>query len=206
MYKFFLQPAAWVLRSHTAVRTDAAAAVARAVGSHSAWKQQESVPWFGSSAVGVGQGMLRGLAAAVGVAAAGTTLAVAEGGSSDAAPKADASNYSEQSKQVLMVVSMLQQIFVGNLESLRRAGADGSKDADVAGESFKPVGWVRDGGLHGGGVRLQTIDSPVFNRASVNVSAVHYEDKEKYVYPFYPFLKQLRCTVYEIAPGHTLPR
>ena len=38
-------------------------------------------------------------------------------------------------------------------------------------------------GLHGGGIRYQTVaaDSPgLFNRASVNVSAVHYEDKPKY--------------------------
>lgn len=115
-----------------------------------------------------------GVGAALAVAAGTTAMAVSEG-TEVPAPKADTSTYSEQSKQVLMLVSMLQQIFVGSLESV--PAPDGTK---VHG-SFKPAGWVRDGGVHGGGVRLQTVDSPVFNRASVNVSAVHYEDIEKYV-------------------------
>jgi len=43
--------------------------------------------------------------------------------------------------------------------------------------AFSPVSWQRDGGRHGGGTRLQTLDSPVFSRASVNVSVVHYDDQ-----------------------------
>lgn len=41
---------------------------------------------------------------------------------------------------------------------------------------FEPVEWLRDGGLHGGGVRYVAMDTPVFDRASVNVSQVHYDD------------------------------
>ncbi len=39
-----------------------------------------------------------------------------------------------------------------------------------------PVSWLRDGGRHGGGTRLVAVDSPVFNRAAINVSQVHYDD------------------------------
>ncbi|RDV36313.1 coproporphyrinogen III oxidase [Bradymonadaceae bacterium TMQ3] len=41
---------------------------------------------------------------------------------------------------------------------------------------FKPISWLRDEGTHGGGTRLATADTPTFNRASVNVSCVHYDD------------------------------
>lgn len=43
-------------------------------------------------------------------------------------------------------------------------------------ETVSPVDWLRDGGRHGGGRRLQTLDTPVFDRASLNVSGVHYDD------------------------------
>ncbi len=43
-------------------------------------------------------------------------------------------------------------------------------------DSFAPIEWLRDNGQHGGGVRYVAVDSPMFNRASVNVSAIHYDD------------------------------
>ncbi len=36
--------------------------------------------------------------------------------------------------------------------------------------------WLRDGGRHGGGVRLEVRDDTLFNRGSVNISQVHYDD------------------------------
>ncbi|TXD35207.1 coproporphyrinogen III oxidase [Lujinxingia vulgaris] len=42
--------------------------------------------------------------------------------------------------------------------------------------AFEPISWLRDEGTHGGGTRLATADTPTFNRASVNVSCVHYDD------------------------------
>ena len=42
--------------------------------------------------------------------------------------------------------------------------------------TLTPVTWLRDEGRHGGGRRLQALDTPVFDRASLNVSAVHYRD------------------------------
>ena len=40
-----------------------------------------------------------------------------------------------------------------------------------------PFEWLRDGGCHGGGIRLACTQNTVFNRASVNVSSVHYDDE-----------------------------
>lgn len=41
---------------------------------------------------------------------------------------------------------------------------------------FEPIEWFRDEGLHGGGIRYVARNEQVFNRASVNVSQVHYDD------------------------------
>lgn len=49
-------------------------------------------------------------------------------------------------------------------------------DALHATPRFAPVSWLRDGGLHGGGTRLAAADTPIFDRASINVSQVHYDD------------------------------
>jgi coproporphyrinogen III oxidase len=42
--------------------------------------------------------------------------------------------------------------------------------------AFEQVTWLRDNGTHGGGSRYESRDESVFNRASVNVSQVHYDD------------------------------
>ena len=42
---------------------------------------------------------------------------------------------------------------------------------------FTPFEWLRDAGRHGGGVRLACAENGDFNRASVNVSSVHYDDE-----------------------------
>jgi coproporphyrinogen III oxidase len=41
---------------------------------------------------------------------------------------------------------------------------------------FVPIEWERDEGRHGGGVRYENAGDALFNRASVNVSQVHYDD------------------------------
>ena len=43
--------------------------------------------------------------------------------------------------------------------------------------TFEPVSWLRDGGHHGGGTRLTYGGGDFFNRASLNVSQVHYDDQ-----------------------------
>ena len=47
----------------------------------------------------------------------------------------------------------------------------------LGGEPFVATQWARDGGRHGGGERLGLGTTQVFDRASVNVSQVHYDDE-----------------------------
>ena len=66
------------------------------------------------------------------------------------------------------IVGFLQHHFVEQLDELSK----------VFGSSkhFEAVSWGRDEGKHGGGVRYVATDDDLFNRASVNVSQVHYDD------------------------------
>jgi len=76
---------------------------------------------------------------------------------------------SERALAATALVESLQQRFVTCLQ-----------DAAVAlghSERLHATEWLRDGGAHGGGVRWGTSDGPVFGRASVNVSTVHYDDQ-----------------------------
>jgi coproporphyrinogen III oxidase len=65
------------------------------------------------------------------------------------------------------VVETLQQRFVAGLEA-----AAANQGTHV---SFAPIEWLRDNGRHGGGVRWGTADNEMFQRASINVSTVHYD-------------------------------
>ncbi|MFT7486270.1 MAG: coproporphyrinogen III oxidase, partial [Candidatus Paceibacteria bacterium] len=69
---------------------------------------------------------------------------------------------SHKAAEALGLVRELQHLFATALDDISRSFGTASQ--------LEPVEWERDGGLHGGGVRLCTADSPVFNRASVNVS------------------------------------
>lgn len=60
------------------------------------------------------------------------------------------------------------------VESLQGRFVDGLKHAAPEGE-FERTEWLRDSGLHGGGHRMSA-EGGAFNRASVNVSQVHYDD------------------------------
>lgn len=66
------------------------------------------------------------------------------------------------------LVQALQHRFIAGLEGV--SFAEGSPD------SFTAVTWLRDEGRHGGGTRYELGDTPVFDRGSVNVSQVHYDD------------------------------
>lgn len=69
----------------------------------------------------------------------------------------------------LTLVQTLQRRLVGAMEQVAREAGDP--------QSFAPVQWLRDGGHHGGGERWGTGDTKVFDRASVNISQVHYDDE-----------------------------
>ena len=66
------------------------------------------------------------------------------------------------------LVSDLQQRFATRLEALsaRHGGP----------VELTRISWLRDDGRHGGGTRLVAVDTPIFNRAAINVSGVHYDD------------------------------
>jgi coproporphyrinogen III oxidase len=66
------------------------------------------------------------------------------------------------------LVTALQRRLTDHLEALQ-ARFDTPRAA-------KPVSWLRDEGRHGGGTRQVFGDTAVFDRASVNVSIVHYDD------------------------------
>lgn len=70
--------------------------------------------------------------------------------------------------QALALVERLQARHVARLEAFAvSAGAP---------TAFTPVSWQRDGGRSGGGTRQQATGG-AFDRASVNVSCVHYDDQ-----------------------------
>lgn len=72
------------------------------------------------------------------------------------------------SRQAHSLVTDLQTYFVQGLERASRRAGDAI--------SMEKTSWLRDGGEHGGGSRYGVAGAGVFNRASVNVSQVHYHD------------------------------
>ena len=76
---------------------------------------------------------------------------------------------SEDSVAAASLAEDLQRLFVGRLERIAPSAA-----------KFTPASWLRAGGAHGGGTRYETTRGVAFNRASVNVSAVHFESRVKY--------------------------
>ncbi len=78
---------------------------------------------------------------------------------------------SQEAISALELAEELQSYFVQKLNDLSHTFG---KDL-----SCESVEWLRDEGVHGGGVRYETRDETVFNRGSVNVSQVHYDEEDK---------------------------
>lgn len=73
----------------------------------------------------------------------------------------------KEAQEALEVVSELQEYFAQKLGAFSKEfGED---------KPFEKVSWLRDGGKHGGGSRLEACDASLFNRGSINASQVHYE-------------------------------
>ncbi len=66
------------------------------------------------------------------------------------------------------LVKRLQDYFVKKLNAISAEFGEAKE--------FKALTWLRDEGSHGGGVRFEAQDETLFNRASVNISQVHYDD------------------------------
>ncbi|CAA6825026.1 MAG: Coproporphyrinogen III oxidase, aerobic (EC [uncultured Sulfurovum sp.] len=77
---------------------------------------------------------------------------------------------SPEAKIAQTLVDELQTYFVEKLNDISATLGNS--------QVFEAVEWGRDGGVHGGGVRYEARDETIFNRASVNVSQVHYDDDE----------------------------
>lgn len=77
---------------------------------------------------------------------------------------------SDRAEQAYTLVTELQQRFVEQLNAISAKFGEG--------KDFQPIEWFRDEGRHGGGVRFMATDEKIFNRASVNVSQVQYDDDD----------------------------
>jgi len=73
--------------------------------------------------------------------------------------------------RALDLVKGLQKRFVDKLDNLSLTLGEQ--------KNFEEFIWERDKGTHGGGNRFEGNDNILFNRASVNVSQVHYEENDK---------------------------
>ncbi|HHS92556.1 MAG TPA: coproporphyrinogen III oxidase, partial [Campylobacterales bacterium] len=78
---------------------------------------------------------------------------------------------STEAHNALKLVKELQNYFVENLNEVSKIFGDGKK--------FEAVDWLRDEGIHGGGTRYEARDPKIFDRGSVNISQVHYDDKDE---------------------------
>jgi len=77
---------------------------------------------------------------------------------------------SPEAKSAYTLVEELQAYFVAKLDDISHTFGHG--------QACEAVEWGRDEGRHGGGVRYEARDASIFDRGSVNVSQVHYDDDE----------------------------
>lgn len=77
---------------------------------------------------------------------------------------------SPEAKRANIFVEEMQSYFVQKLNKVSSELGDN--------KAFEPVEWERDNGIHGGGLRYEARDERIFNRGSVNVSQVHYDEDE----------------------------
>ena len=75
---------------------------------------------------------------------------------------------SKSAQSAFKIVTEIQSYFVSKLEIQSQSAGYPA--------TFEPIKWQRNQGRHGGGTRLVAPDNGFFNRGSVNVSQVHYED------------------------------
>lgn len=74
-------------------------------------------------------------------------------------------------RQMAELVRSLQRRFADGLMAVGRRHGDETE--------FVRQRWLRDDGAHGGGSRLGTAQSPIFQQASINISEVHYDDDDR---------------------------
>lgn len=107
------------------------------------------------------------------------------------------------------LILQLQQHYVSTLNALTHQQGDSTE--------LQPLEWLRAEGCFGGGVRYGTGDTPVWNRASINYSQVHYDSEPSkplasatalsaIVHPEHPFAPSLHLhlswTEYKDGQGY----
>ena len=75
---------------------------------------------------------------------------------------------SESADRAYGLVESLQARFVKHLNEISKTFGENRQ--------FESIEWFRDEGKHGGGVRFVATDDSVFNRGSVNISQVQYDN------------------------------
>jgi len=78
---------------------------------------------------------------------------------------------SNQAQSAYELVEELQSYFVSKLNDVSCTFGEAC--------GFEAIEWFRDEGKHGGGTRYEARDITLFNRGSVNVSQVHYDDDQR---------------------------
>ena len=124
-------------------------------------------PRYALPAVACSRAVVFGAGAAI--LAAGAAI-LGGGGGEAHAEVAAAAERSRRSGEVQALLQGLQRSFVARLGAIQPQSGEGA-----ARDGFAPVKWQRGGGALGGGRRYEQLQGAVFDRASVNVSAVHYE-------------------------------
>ena len=77
---------------------------------------------------------------------------------------------SVRATQAYQLVDRLQHHFVNKLTAISKLLGSG--------QNFETIEWFRDDGKQGGGLRFVATDNNVFNRGSVNLSQVQYDNDE----------------------------
>jgi coproporphyrinogen III oxidase len=75
---------------------------------------------------------------------------------------------SKKAQEAMYMLSTLQSDFMEILQSISEQFGSVTQ--------FKSIEWLRDGGLHGGGLRFEAAKGKLFNGASINISQVQYDD------------------------------
>ena len=164
------------------------------------------------------------------VVASSSAVSAAEGSDAEGTATATERAPSKRSLRIHDMCAVLQANFVERLSRIQaggqaQGGGSTGSTCDGAAESvpgsrldlavtngFVAKTWLRDGGAHGGGMRYQSSpDDSVFAQASVNVSAVHYENKRAYpidsatalsviLHPKHPYAPSMHFHISYIEP------
>ncbi|WP_413699328.1 coproporphyrinogen III oxidase [Psychromonas sp. KJ10-10] len=100
---------------------------------------------------------------------------------------------SEKAISALNMLTKAQKYFVKQLSLVCQKNS--------LAEQFTAKQWLRDNGIHGGGVRYEAPINSLFNQASVNVSQIQYEDMPEKAFVSATALSTIIHPVSPLAPS-----